>query len=252
MMSLDSRFWLGYFSEWLGTIAVVMIAGISPLIKKIRRIDFRYPRREAVFALILFAIIFFFAFLFYSNPAFDPLRNFSGALAGSATAQRMLLAGIATVPLLIMLIARGQPPKSIGWSKENIRASLTLGIVLVVLVIFLRGKFTTLLNGITAEQGSLLFVLLILCLLEETIFRGFIQLRLMSYLGTTWGWLVTALLFMLWQFPGSTVYSQFATQWPNLVIALVQGLLLGWIMRKTYHVGAPALYRAVATWLLMI
>ena len=33
---------------------------------------------------------------------------------------------------------------------------------------------------------------------------------------------------------------------------LVQALLLGWMMRKTYHVAAPALYRAVSAWLLLI
>jgi len=60
----DLKFWLGYLSEWLGVIAVVMIAGTSPMLKKIRRIEFRYPRREATFALIFFALIFFFAFLF--------------------------------------------------------------------------------------------------------------------------------------------------------------------------------------------
>jgi len=48
------------------------------------------------------------------------------------------------------------------------------------------------------------------------------------------------------------VFTSFATEWPQLVIALVQGLLLGWIMRKTYHVAAPVLLRAAATWLMLI
>jgi hypothetical protein len=41
MNEIDPNFWLGYLSEWLGVIAVVMIAGISPMFKKIRRIEFR-------------------------------------------------------------------------------------------------------------------------------------------------------------------------------------------------------------------
>ncbi|HNR03055.1 MAG TPA: CPBP family intramembrane metalloprotease [Anaerolineaceae bacterium] len=252
MNPLDTKFWLGYLSEWLGAIAVVMIAGVSPILRKIRRIEFRFPRREATFALTLFALIFFFAFQVYSNKILDFLKTAAGAFAGGDIALRMLIAVISLLPVIILLAARGQPLKSTGWSKENTRASLMLGLLLVVLTIFLRGKFTTLLKGITPEQGSLLLVLLILCLAEETIFRGYIQLRLMSFIGTTWGWLVTAILYLLWQLPGRAWISQIATAWPEILITLVQALLLGWIMRKTYHVAAPALFRAVAAWLMFI
>lgn len=252
MNPTDLKFWLGYLSEWLGSIAVVMIAGTSPIFKKIRRIEFRFPRREATFALILFALIFFFAFQFFTNPIFEFLRTFAGRLQGGEVAQRMLIALFALLVVIILMIVRGQPPKSAGWSKENTRTSLTLGLVLVLLVIFLRGKFISLLQGVGTDQGSLLFVVLIWCLAEETVFRGYIQLRLMSYLGTTWGWLATAFLWVLWQLPGNPVFTQFNQEWPQLIITLVQGLLLGWIMRKTYHVGAPALLRAATTWLLLI
>ncbi len=252
MSTTDLKFWLGYLSEWLGVIAVVMIAGTSPMFKRIRRIEFRYPRRDATFALIFFALIFFFAFQFFSNRIFEPLRAFSTTLVGGEIALRMLIALISLVPLIILLIVRGQPPKSTGWSKDNTRANITLAVMLVILVIFLRGKFSTLLQGVTTEQGSLLLVILAWAIVEETIFRGYIQLRLMSFLGTTWGWLATSLLYVLWQLPGSEIFTQFATEWPSLVIALVQGLLLGWIMRKTYHVAAPALLRAAATWLMLL
>lgn len=252
MNPLDTKFWLGYLSEWLGAIAVTMIAGASPILRKIRRIEFRFPRREATFALTLFALIFFFALQVYTNDILDFLKSAASTFAGGDTALRMLIALVSLLPVIILLIARGQPLKSTGWSKDNTRASLMLGLLLVVLTIFLRGKFTTLLKGVTSEQGSLLLVLLILCLAEETIFRGYIQLRLMSFIGTTWGWLVTALLYLLWQLPGRPWLSQFSTVWPEILIAVVQALLLGWIMRKTYHVAAPALFRAVATWLMLI
>ena len=163
----------------------------------------------------------------------------------------MLLAVISLLPFIVLLFVRGQPFKSIGWSKENLRAGLTVGLMLVVLTVFLSGKFLILLKGISAEQGSLFLVILILCLAEETIFRGFIQLRLMSFLGNTWGWLATTGLYLLWQLPGRLWVRPFSEIWIELVIAVVQGLLLGWIMRKTGHVTAPALFRAVAAWLLL-
>jgi membrane protease YdiL (CAAX protease family) len=252
MNPLDTKFWLGFLSEWLGAIAVTMIVGVSPILKRIRRIDFRFPKRETTFALTAFALIYFFGFQFFSSDIFEFLRKAASAFEGGETAQRMLLAVISLLPFIILLLVRGQPLKSIGWSKDNFKAGLTLGALLAVLTIFLRGKFTTLLQGVSPAQGSLLLVILLLSVAEETIFRGYIQLRLMSYLGQTWGWLATSLLFILWQLTGRAWLGNLEDSWPVIVIALVQSILLGWIMKKTYHVSAPILFRAVAAWLLFI
>lgn len=244
--------WLGYVIEWMGAIAVVMIAGTSPLFKSIRRIDFRFPRREATFALSVFALCYLIAFQYFGNPIFQFLLDFSKILPGGELAQRALLAVICLIPFLLATFLRGQPLKSIGWGKANFKPGLTLGVLLVIIAIVLRGKFTTLLHGVTAEQGGLLLVCLLLALAEETIFRGYIQLRLSSFLGSTWGWLATAALYLLWVLPGRLWILPFAELWPTLVISLAQALLLGWIMRKSGHVVSNVLFSAVAAWLLFI
>lgn len=244
--------WLGYVIEWMGAIAVVMIAGTSPLFNNIRRIDFRFPRREATFALSVFALCYLIAFQYFGNPVFQFMLDFSKILPGGELAQRTLLAVISLILFLLATFLRGQPLKSIGWGKANFKPGVTLGILLVIIAIVLRGKFNTLLQGITAEQGSLLLVCLLLALAEETIFRGYIQLRLSSFLGSTWGWLATAALYLLWVLPGRLWVLPFTELWPTLVISLVQALLLGWIMRKSGHVVSNILFRAVAAWLLFI
>ncbi len=249
---MDIKFWLGYLSEWLGAIAVVMIAAVSPLLKKIRRIEFRFPRREATFALSLFALVYFVAFQYFSGHIFDFLKPVAKAFQGGETAERMLLSVIALIPFILALLLRGQPFKSAGWSRDNLRAGLTVGLLLIFLTIFLRGKFLSVIKGITPAEGSLLLVMLILCAAEETIFRGYIQLRLMSYLGNNWGWLATAGLYLLWQLPGRLWLHPIGDIWVDLVIAAVQGLLLGWIMRKTGHVASTILFRTVAAWILFI
>lgn len=246
---MDINFWLGYVSEWLGAIAVVMIAAISPMLKRVRRIDFRFPRREATFALSLFVLVYFIAFQYFSNDFLDFLKKLAGIFSGGEVAERMLLAVISLVLFMLALVLRGQPLKSIGWGKANTRAGFIVGLLLVILTIFLRGKFLTVLNGITTTEGSLLLVILVLCVAEETIFRGYIQLRLMSFLGNTWGWLATAGLYLLWQLPGRLWLHPFGEIWVDLVIAAVQGLLFGWITRKTGHVSSTILFRAAATWI---
>lgn len=249
---MDIKFWLGYASEWLGAVAVTMIAGISPLLKKVRQIEFRFPQREGTFALSLFALIYLVAFQYFSNPALSFVRNAASAFVGGELAEHMLLAVICVIPFLLALLLRGQPFKSIGWGKDNLRAGVTLGVMLAVVTLFLRGKFTSLLAGISSEQGSLLLVWLLLAAAEETIFRGYILGRLSSLFGSTWGWLATTALFVLWQLPGRLWVSPFADYWYILLIAAIQGLLLGWIMRKSGHVLAPFLFRAAAGWLLLI
>jgi len=249
---VDLKYWLGYLSEWLGVVAIVLIAGASPVLKQIRRIDFRYPRREATYALSLFAISYLVAFQYFANPFFDFIKNLAAYFPGGELAQRMVLAVICLVFFVLALILRGQPLKSMGWGKANLRAGLTVGIMMIVLIVFLRGKFSTLLHGISSEQSQLLVVWLLLAVAEETIFRGYIQLRLDSYFGSKWGWLATVALYMLWQLPGRLWTLSFMDMWPTLLIALAQALLLSWMMRKTGHVAAPILYRAFAGWLLMI
>ena len=151
---MDIKFWLGYASEWLGAIAVTMIAGVSPLLKKVRQIEYRFPQREATFALSLFALIYLIAFQYFSNPAFDFAKKAAAVFAGGDLAEHMLLAVVCLVPFILALLLRGQPLKSIGWGKENLKSGATLGLLLALVTLFLRGKFTALLGGVSSEAGK--------------------------------------------------------------------------------------------------
>ena len=249
---MDTTFWLGNLSEWLGVIAVVMIAAISPLLKKIKPIIFRFARREATYALTLFLVIYILAFQYYSGPIFKFLRDFAGVFPGGEVAQRMFLAAICLIPFVLAVLLRGQPFFSMGWQKENLRAGLLVGLLSIVVVLFLRGKFLPLLKGISPEQAGLLPVWLIYAFAEEMIFRGYIQFRLDSFLGPKWGWLAAAGLFILWQLPGRLWLFPAAQLWQPILAAAIQGLICGWMMKKTGHVTAPALFRAFSGWIALI
>ena len=249
---MDTKFWLGNLSEWLGVAAVVMIAGVSPLLRKMRPLGFRYPSREANYALSLFAVIYIFAFQYYSGELFSFLRQFASVFPGGETAQRMLLAVISLIPFIAAVLLRGQPLRSMGWQKENLRAGLMVGLLLILVILFLRGKFLPLLKGVTQQQAGLLPVWLFYTFAEETIFRGYIQLRLDAFLGARWGWLAAAGLFLLWQLPGRLWLYPAGQIWQPILIGAVQGVLSGWIMKKTGHVSASALFRAFSGWILAI
>lgn len=242
-------YWLGNLSEWLGVIATVLIVGVSPLVKRMKRIEFKYVQREFTYALVLFVLIYVFAFLYFTTDILNFMKSVAANINAGEYADRVWVAVIAVIPFLVALIARGQPFKSMGWGKENTRIGLLTGLMLAVLTIFLRGKFMIILAGVTSAQMGALLMLLVYALAEETIFRGYIQLRLNGKFGEKWGWLVTAGVFLLWQVP-FLVGSGTTLTWQVLVLSLVQALLLGFIMKKSGHVLAPALYRAVALWML--
>ena len=129
---MDIKFWLGYASEWLGAIAVTMIAGVSPLLKKIRQIEYRFPQREATFALSLFALIYLIAFQYFTNPALAFAKKAATIFAGGELAEHTFLAVVCLVPFILALVLRGQPLKSMGWSKDNFKPGVTLGLLLAL------------------------------------------------------------------------------------------------------------------------
>jgi membrane protease YdiL (CAAX protease family) len=78
-----------------------------------------------------------------------------------------------------------------------------------------------------------------------------VQARLTAWLGSIWGWVLTALLFTLWSVPDKLV--QWGTASPanlalGLAAALGTGLVCGWIMNKSGNILAPWLYRAFSAW----
>ncbi len=157
-----------------------------------------------------------------------------------------LAAVVALVLVGVSMFYRRQPPKSAGWNRLTLRNGLLVGAALGFLTIFLRGRFNALFSGLNSIQLKALWLVAVICLAEETVFRGFLQLRLGWWLGKTWGLLLAAGLFVLWRLPFYLAAPD--TLLINLAAALVQGLLLGWIMQSCGNVTGPAIYRIVSMW----
>jgi membrane protease YdiL (CAAX protease family) len=238
--------WGALASEMLGAIAVTMLVGLSPRVKQQRPLGFKYPLREGIISLVLYAVLLGFNFLVQNGQVFQPGAGVSDALI--PVYLQLVAAGAGVLLFGAALAYRRQPLRSAGWNRALMSPAIQAGISIVLLSIFLRGMISRLMGGLTSEQGTALLFFLALALAEESIFRGYIQLRLMSWLGTVPGWLSTSLLFVLWQVPHLSGLAG-AALWIKLGIALAQGLVAGWMMIKCRHVLAPALYRAISTWL---
>lgn len=226
-------------SEWLGAAAITTLVSISPRFKR-KPLIFEYPRREGLIAAMLYGSILAVSFIFYwKNPAVsEPLP---------ALTQSLTLAGIITLPFIAALALRRQPPLSAGIGRSNFNHSIRLAVVLVILTIFLRGKIFSLLHGVSSQQGFSLVLLLALCALEESVFRGYIQSRLTSWLGTVPGVILCSILSTVMLVPRFLAAPELL--YVILAKALVQNLVSGYIMLKSGHVSAPAIYRAFSEWM---
>jgi membrane protease YdiL (CAAX protease family) len=247
---LNFQAWAGVVSEWLGIVAVTMLAGTSARFKSLRPVAFVYPRREAILSLYLFSLILVLAVFFYT-PAFNSnplvvslnLDELSGHLG---------LSLVCLLPFLLILAVRKQPALSTGWASRNLNASLRLGLALVFLAIFLRGALYRLLDGVTSREIQSLLLWIGIALAEETIFRGYFQTRFAIWLGKYQGWILAALLFTLWNTPRFILNPGVPTLAFSVIFTFFQGLLLGWIYMKNGHVAASGIYRAVSEWIFFL
>ncbi len=241
--------WIILLSQVLGAVAVTILLTISPRFRQ-NPLVFKYPRREGPVAVGVFAAAALISLLLYSGQV--PLINTNPA-GGFTNVQNLVIqltvAALGLAVVLAALAYRRQPIRSAGWSRPLNMPSLQTGIALVLITLFLSGKITRLFDGISAEQGTALLFALGLALVEETIFRGYIQLRLAAWIGRWYGWLATAGMFTLWQLPRLIFLQPGQDLLLQLGLAAIQGLLLGWMMQKTNHVLAPALFRATTIWL---
>jgi membrane protease YdiL (CAAX protease family) len=201
-------------------------------------------------ALGLFGAIVAFVLGYYSftNPIFpDPLRI--APAPANDLVQALLVALLSLIPFIASLFLRKQPVKSLGWNPAMLSAGLQMGFAIAVFTVFLRGKFMTILGGVPADKFLPLIFALGIALAEETIFRGYIQLRLAWWLGPVPGIALTAALSTLYHLPIWLFRLPANTILILAALTFIQALVLGWIMRKAGHVAAPAIYRAFAIWM---
>lgn len=233
--------WLLLISEVLGVVAVTWIVSKSPR-WVLPRVSFRLPQRDGYLSLGLFGAILALAFVYWGT-AID-----ARLLGGIGNWEKPFLSLLALGLFIITLLLLRQPLSAVGWNMNLLRQGVLLGLSLAILTVFLRGKLSALLDGITPLEGQMLAVCAVLALAEETIFRGFIQPRLQAWLGRWIGLLFGAVLFALWTLPASMQVTGQGIAL-TLGIAFVQGLVLGWVMDRSGHVLAPALYRAISMWI---
>lgn len=242
---------IAQLAELSGVLAVTMILGLSPRIQSVAPVGFKYPQRESKFSFSLTAALFLLTTVFY----FFQSKWISASQFGIPNELNnfVRLAFISILALFAVIAlkrVRMQPWRSIGWHAGLTRPAIQFGLALLILTLFLQGKFFSLFEGLPQTAIWALILSLVICFAEETVFRGFIYTRLDYRYGTISGLLISTAIYVLWRLPFLLVFG-WASQafWAALAFLVLQSLLLGWIMKKSRHVMVPALYHAMSMWI---
>jgi membrane protease YdiL (CAAX protease family) len=231
-------------SEWAGVIAVTLLLTMNRHFAA-RPVAFKYQRREVILSTILAIVLIAAAVTANLALRLPTLPSDARPLPG-----QFLWAVLILLPVALLLVIRRQPLLSVGLSRPSTRLGLILGVALVLITIFLRGKIYSLLDGISAGEFDALILSLVLALVGEIIFRGFLQLRFTGWIGPTGGWLLASLAYFLFCLPFIWLVNggDITAVWLPASVQLVQSILLGWIMHRSGNVLASGLYQAAHFW----
>lgn len=214
---------------------------------------FANARRSALLALaaiavggVLFSILLLIAGGRGQHASIEPgIRHF-----GPATVfNRAILAAIVFGPALVVMRWQREPPASAMISRRDLWRAIAAGLLLGVLSLAWRiyyGQQTT--QTVGQFWGFLDYS--VVGWSEEFGYRGYLQTRMIAWLGRWEGWLVSSVLMAMSHAP-----LRIAVHEASLADGLFQSaslipisLLLGYVMLRTGNVTAPALFHTFADW----
>lgn len=157
-------------------------------------------------------------------------------------------------PVFIVKRIRKETWRSCGVSKHNLKQSLWIGTILAVLIIT-----NVLLFGINnlVDIGQKLTISAFWALLyyavvgfsEEFMYRGFLQVRLMGWIGKWQGWVLTSILMALIHIPQRMALGLSPLEALISSASLIPiSLIMGYIMIKTENIVAPGIGHTFANW----
>ena len=173
----------------------------------------------------------------------------------NAVVGQAIIALIAFGPALLAMRWRKEPWASAGISRYNFSRALIVGLLLDVFSvagIFFSGNrsFSETVSRLTISHFWALLHYAIVGFGEEFAFRGYLQTRMVAWLGTWQGWIVTSVLMAL-----AHIVQRVAMMGLSSLEAVLSSaslipisLLMGYVMLRTENVIAPGLFHTFADW----
>lgn len=167
---------------------------------------------------------------------------------------QILIAVLAFSPALVAMRLRREPLESAGIGSTNLLKALLVGLVLALLTLaslFFSGiDVQAAWDGLSTSHFWALIVYLVVGFSEEFAFRGYLQTRLVTWLGTLSGWVIASLVMAF-----AHVIQRMTMMGLSLTQALLSSaflipisLLMGYIMLRTGNIVTPGIFHTMVDW----
>ena len=255
----DSVVQLGLQSLAMVVIGVVVYALTRVLRFRHRAWSFTHPRDAAFWGLAAIFIgwvcvsALFFAFV---EPTSTPAKGSDAREYGlsDVVSQTLIILALLS-PAAVAMRWRREPWASAGVSTHNLVGSLVVGMLLAVLTIagtFFGGdsSLPEVVAGLTGRHFWALIYYAVVGFGEEVAFRGYLQTRLMGWLGRWQGWVAASILMALAHVvQRMTRMGMSPVEALGSSVALIPiSMFLGYVMLRTENVVAPGLAHTFANW----
>jgi membrane protease YdiL (CAAX protease family) len=162
--------------------------------------------------------------------------------------RQTLIAAVYLVPLLFVLRLTRSGPESVGLTRTNLGRSLAIGGVLAVAWLLVSGTLDELLKP-RAEHVLVLIGALSVGFAEEIVARGYVQSRLIDWIGTRRGILLATLIFALLHVPQLLQAGVGAVDViRQLVVVTVLGGAFGVLQASARNVTLPGIVHTAIDW----
>lgn len=156
--------------------------------------------------------------------------------------------------ILAVIIYRKEDISSIGITKKNIIKSLIIGTIIgITYYILVKNIFEVnkLMDVMSKEScNSFINMLVVVGFGEEIISRGYLQTRLISWLGTMKGIFATAVIFSFSHLPQRVILGglDFNSALVNCAFLIPVSLLMGYIFTKTKNIVTSSIFHTFVDW----
>lgn len=253
------------FREVLVQCAVLVVLG-ALLVPLVRLLRFRQsapsisrPRASSLWALAAIGVGWMLAMsLFFVAAGNGPIESGDSQDVSCANAEdvvgQLVVALIAVGPALIVMRRRRESLASAGVSVNNLGRSSAVGVLLISAFVIWCSLITGGCEAISAARMTRVWALLqftVVGFAEEFAYRGYLQTRLVAWLGQYRGWILASVLMAMGHI-GHRVAALGMGGGEALISSaslIPISLFLGYVMLRTQSIIAPALLHTAINWL---
>jgi len=223
---------------------------------------FTNPQKSALYAIVAVTIsasivtgLMIFIKSQNTSEVTSIIRNYNlGSVTNIVISWLMML-----TPILIVKRIRKESWGSTGITKHNLKQSILIGTILALITIasvllFSSSSVRDIGQKLTLSALWALVYYAVVGFCEEFMFRGYLQIRLMGWIGRWKGWILTSIVMALVHIPQRMAIMGLPPQEAiiSAVLLIPISLTMGFILIKTENIVAPGIYHTFADWVVLL